>query len=158
MNIAAVVVVQHPLRVFLSLSPYFQTHPLGEYASETPPGPNFWPCSYVTSVIFRRCLQCWHGTMWFPTPYLPTPNLQPGPVGLPPSWMAHQLQPPPHQPGFIDLGDDSPQFQMHTTSNTPRPQPVIPSDQRTVRPVRSDPAFNNIHHGHIAHRGREASH
>ena len=64
----------------------------------------------------------------------------------------------PHMSGVINLNDDTPQGQMPPVENAFRPQPQIPSHHMALHPVRSDPAFNNIHCGHIAHRGREATH
>jgi len=63
---------------------------------------------------------------------------------------------PPQQREFINLGDDLPQRQMG--SGWDPSGPAVPSDHRTMRSVRSDPAFNNVHRGHIARREREASH
>jgi hypothetical protein len=65
--------------------------------------------------------------------------------------------PPPRRPEFIDLGDDGPP-QRQMSSGWDPSGPVVPSHHRTVRPVRSDPAFNNVHRGQIAHREREAAH
>ena len=46
----------------------------------------------------------------------------------------------PHHSGFPNLGNDNPS----------RPH-------RTLQPVEADPAFNNVHRGQMAHRGREAA-
>ena len=81
-------------------------------------------------------------------------HLQPlhkDPGGMPP------MAPPQYPPQHPDLDDHVPQRQMHSAGNAPEPFPEIHPHHRTLRPVRSDPAFNNIHHGHVAHRGREAS-
>jgi hypothetical protein len=102
------------------------------------------------------------GPAIYAPPYMPMQNAQAGPShlqppqshpgGMPP--MAPPQYPPQH-PGFIDLGDDVPQ---RSDGNAPQPLPEILSHRRALPPMRSDPAFNNIHHGHVAHRGREASH
>jgi hypothetical protein len=114
------------------------------------------------------------GPAMYTAPYVPVQNVQPGPSHLRPPQpqslshmnvplqgvdLRHSIQapmPPPQQPEFINLGDDVPQRQMSSGWNPSKP--VVPSHHRTVRPMRSDPAFNNIHRGHIAHRGREAVH
>jgi hypothetical protein len=113
------------------------------------------------------------GPMRHTAPYVPMQSAAAGPSHRQPPQMIPQPRrdpwgidqdrsmPPPmappqyplQHPGFINLGDDVPQRQMQSASNA---QPEITSHHRTLRPVRSDPAFNNIHRGHVAHREREA--
>ena len=116
------------------------------------------------------------GPARYTVPYAPAQNAQAGLSHLGPPQMFPQPQPymnlpphgvdfrypmqaqmpPPQQPEFINLGDDPPQRQV--PSGWSPPGPVVPSHHRTIHPVRSDPAFNNIHRGHLAHREREAAH
>jgi len=63
---------------------------------------------------------------------------------------------PTNKTEFPSLGDDPPQRQLRSGRDSSGP--VVPSHHRTVHPVQSDPAFNNVHRGHIAHREREAAH
>jgi hypothetical protein len=97
----------------------------------------------------------------YTVPYAPAQNAQAGPSHLGPPqgvdfrYPMQAQMPPLQQPEFINLGDDPPQRQM--ASGWGFSGPVVPSHHRTVHPVRSDPAFNNIHRGHLAHREREAA-
>ena len=86
----------------------------------------------------------------------PQPYMNP-PQGVDFRYPMQAPMPPPQRPEFIDLGDDGPP-QRQMSSGWDPSGPAVPSDYRTMRSVRSDPAFNNIHHGHIAYRGREATH
>jgi hypothetical protein len=71
---------------------------------------------------------------------------QPHPMSVPIAPLSHNQS--------IALGNDNPQSQINVPPNAPATQ----SHHRTLHPVRSDPAFNNIHRGHVAHREREAVH
>jgi hypothetical protein len=74
-----------------------------------------------------------------PPPYLPQSDAGGIPQDLRGMNVDAPMHAPPHPAGFIYPGDDNPL----------RPH-------RTLPPVRRDSAFNNIHHGHITHRERQA--
>ena len=82
----------------------------------------------------------------YTAPYVPVQNAQAGPSHLMPPQMFPQPpqgvdfrypmqapMPPPQQPEFINLGDDTPQRQM--SSGWGPSVPVVPSHHRTVCPV-----------------------
>src|SRR5882762_8105608 len=152
-----------PLRYPMHVPPTMGQYPQAGYAGPAPilPQP-------VSGDIFGVGLG---GPARYTTPYMSMQNAHAGPSHLqPPQRDLHGtgLNPPmppmappqylPPRPDFIYLGDDAPQRQMHSAGNAPGSQPEIHPHHRTLRPVRSDPAFNNIHRGHMAHREREASH
>ena len=90
-----------------------------------------------------------------PQPHMNLPPQNPWRVDSMPAPMPPP-QYPPQQSEFINLGDDIPQGQMGSGWNPS--SSAVPSHHRTIRPVQSNPAFHNIHRGHIAHREREAAH
>lgn len=59
-----------------------------------------------------------------------------------------------HQNAFQHSVYYQPQPQMDSASNA---VPNISAQHQTFHPVQSNPAFNNVYHGHIAHREREAA-
>ena len=63
---------------------------------------------------------------------------QPHPMSVPIAPLSHNQS--------IALGNDNPQSQINVPPNAPATQ----SHHRTLHPVRPDPAFNNIHCGHVA--------
>ena len=70
----------------------------------------------------------------------------------------HVPMPPqhvPHRNAFQHSAHYQPQPQMSPASNA---VPNISAQHQTLHPVQSNPALNNVHRGHIAHRGREAAH
>jgi hypothetical protein len=70
----------------------------------------------------------------------------------------HAPMPPqhvPHQNAFQHSAYYQPQPQMGSASNA---VPNISAQHQTLHPVQSNPALNNVHHGQIAHREREAAH
>jgi hypothetical protein len=61
----------------------------------------------------------------------------------------------PHQNAFQHSAHYQPQPQMGSASNA---VPNISAQHQTLHAVQSNPALNNVHRGHIAHREREAAH
>jgi hypothetical protein len=67
----------------------------------------------------------------------------------------HAPMPPPQHVPYQHSAYYQPQAQMGSVSNA---VPNVSAQHQTLHSVQSNPALNNVHRGHIAHREREAAH